>query len=76
MATLLAFCVNASSKTVTTQKKTYTVEGIAVDIQRNANKQECLKIRSGDHEMLIPLAHICRVDVLNDNPHLTSIVMA
>ncbi|MCL9774459.1 Rho-binding antiterminator [Vibrio methylphosphonaticus] len=47
-----------------------------MDIQRNANKQECLKIRSGDHEMLIPLAHICRVDVLNDNPHLTSIVMA
>ncbi|MGF1748914.1 Rho-binding antiterminator [Vibrio cionasavignyae] len=51
------------------------IEGIAIDILRNEHKEECVKIHCKGADSLIVLSRISRIDVLNDNPHITSIVM-
>ncbi|WP_049630376.1 Rho-binding antiterminator [Cellvibrio sp. pealriver] len=50
-----------------------TLEGIALDTQRNDHKEECLKIDIKGVEELVVLEHIKTLEVLVENPHLQKI---
>ncbi|WP_331344302.1 Rho-binding antiterminator [Cellvibrio sp. UBA7661] len=50
-----------------------TLEGIALDTQRNDHKEECLKIDITGVEELVVLEHIKTLEVLVENPHLQKI---
>ena len=48
-------------------------EGTAFDTQRNADREECIKIKSNNAECLIVLNDIARLEVLVENPHFTEV---
>jgi len=49
------------------------VEGIALDTQRNEDKEECMKIDSDGSEKLVVLADISIIEVRLENPHFTKV---
>lgn len=56
-----------------TMQRGDVIEGIALDTQRDANKNECIKITVQGVERLIVLDEIATVDVCVDNPHFMSV---
>ena len=49
------------------------VKGVAIDTQRNNEREECIKIDSGNTEQLIVLDEISIFEVCIDNPHFTHV---
>lgn len=54
-----------------TLKSGAEVEGIALDIRRNAQREECLVLNHNDN--LIVLEHIKKMEVLVENPHFKEV---
>ncbi|EDK29739.1 Rho-binding antiterminator [Vibrio chagasii] len=52
-----------------TLKSGEPVEGIAVDTQRNQDKEECIKLSVSGQEQLVVLTGITELEVCVDNPH-------
>ncbi|WP_295893892.1 Rho-binding antiterminator [uncultured Vibrio sp.] len=52
-----------------TLKPNQTIEGIALDTQRNEQRVECIKLRSGKTERLVVLDEIAVLEVSVENPH-------
>lgn len=49
------------------------VDGIALDTQRNENKEECIKIDCDGSEKLVVLENISTIEVRVENPHFTKV---
>ncbi|MFV8463375.1 Rho-binding antiterminator [Vibrio campbellii] len=45
------------------------VEGVALDTQRNQDKEECIKLSVSGQEQLVVLTGITELEVCVDNPH-------
>ena len=45
------------------------VEGVALDTQRNQDKEECIKLSVSGQEQLVVLTVITELEVCVDNPH-------
>ena len=45
------------------------VEGVALDTQRNQEKDECIKLSVVGQEQLVVLTEIAELEVCVDNPH-------
>ncbi|MDO6684845.1 MULTISPECIES: Rho-binding antiterminator [unclassified Agarivorans] len=50
-----------------------TIQGKALDTQRNTEQEECIKVLVGEDERLINLSSIKRLTVLMDNPHFHAV---
>lgn len=50
-----------------------TIEGFALDTQRNETREECIKIYSQGTEMLVVLTTILRLEVCIENPHFKTV---
>ena len=46
-----------------------TIEGVALDTQRNDSCQECIKIQVDKRECLVLLDSLIKLEVLVTNPH-------
>lgn len=57
-----------------TLKSGEEIQGIAVDTQRNENKDECIKIETSGVAQLIILDDIKQLDALDENPHVKVVV--
>ncbi len=57
-----------------TLKSGEIIQGIAVDTQRNENRDECIKIETEGREQLVILDNIKKLEVTKDNPHLREVV--
>ncbi|WP_116474938.1 Rho-binding antiterminator [Zobellella maritima] len=49
------------------------IAGIALDTQRNDNREECIKLRVDDAERLVVLASVARMEAGTDNPHFRAV---
>ena len=49
------------------------INAIALDTQRNENRHECIKVLMGEHEQLIVLDEISKLQVSVVNPHFCEI---
>lgn len=49
------------------------VEGIALDTQRNQDKEECIKLSVEGRDQLVVLTEITELEVCVDNPHFKQI---
>lgn len=49
------------------------IEGVALDTQRNQDKDECIKLSVADREQLVVLTGIKELEVCVDNPHFKQI---
>jgi len=56
-----------------TMKSGKTVEGVALDTQRNETGEECVKINTDDVECLVELDGIAKLKVCVDNPHIDEV---
>lgn len=56
-----------------TLKSREQVEGIALDTQRNQDKEECIKLSVEGREQLVVLTGIAELEVCVDNPHFKQI---
>jgi Rho-binding antiterminator len=45
------------------------LEGIAMDTQLNAGREECIKLKTGGREALVVLTDISRMEAVVANPH-------
>lgn len=45
------------------------IEGVALDTQRNQDKDECIKLSIAAQEQLVVLTGIAELEVCVDNPH-------
>ena len=45
------------------------VEGVALDTQRNQEKDECIKLSVAGQEQLVVLTELADLEVCVDNPH-------
>jgi len=52
------------------------VEGIALDTQLNASREECIKLMSDGEERLIVLDSISTLEVCVDNPHFAKVAIS
>lgn len=59
-----------------TLKSGEVIQGIALDTQRNENRDECIKIESKGSSQLIVLDQIKKLEVTEDNPHLREVVFS
>lgn len=57
-----------------TLKSGATVQGSALDTQRNENRDECIKIETNGVEQLIILDEIKQLETLDENPHVKAVV--
>lgn len=55
---------------ILTLKSGEAVEGIALDTQYNAQREECIKVNCDGNEKLVVLESISLLDVTVANPHL------
>ncbi len=56
-----------------TLKSGVQINGIAIDTARNENKQECLRLQTGNGELLVVLDDLLKLLVTVDNPHVTQV---
>jgi len=54
-------------------KSGQTIEGIAIDTQRNDKHEECIKISVNGAEELVVLDELSGLDVCVENPHFESV---
>ena len=57
-----------------TLKSGDVIQGIALDTQRNENKDECIKIENNGVEQLIVLDEIKQLEACDENPHIKVVV--
>lgn len=50
------------------------LEGVAMDTQRNQDRAECLKIKTGNDEQLVVLDQILHMEATELNPHFRKVV--
>ncbi len=50
------------------------LEGVAMDTQRNQDRAECLKIKTGNDEQLVVLDQILHMEAIELNPHFRKVV--
>ncbi len=56
-----------------TMKSGEVISGSALDTARNAQREECLKIKIGDSEMLVVLDSMAKLKVSVENPHFSEV---
>lgn len=56
-----------------TLKSGTTLEGSALDTQRNNKGEECIKINSDGHHQLVALDDLATMEALITNPHFSSV---
>lgn len=49
------------------------LEGVAMDTQRNQDREECLKLKTGNDDQLVVLDQICRMVAAESNPHFAKV---
>ena len=56
-----------------TLKSGEAIQGIALDTQRNDERNECIKMSIGGVEQLVILEQIKNLEVMVENPHLKEV---
>ena len=50
------------------------LEGIALDVKRNENREECVKVKVDNTDVLVVLDSVSKMEVLVDNPHFKVVI--
>ncbi|WNC68626.1 Rho-binding antiterminator [Thalassotalea nanhaiensis] len=50
------------------------LEGIALDVKRNVNREECVKVKVDNTDVLVVLDSVSKMEVLVDNPHFKVVI--
>ena len=58
---------------ILTLKSGEELEGVAMDTQRNQQREECLKLKTGNDDQLVVLDQIRRMVAVESNPHFDKV---